>query len=449
MLLPPLLPPASHRYRGATLRQFSTDLIDIISQSVSLPLDGQRSLVSNPLIAACVLTFGLLQGQAGRAGEAYPTWKLLSSRTGNLPAPGTAIFQTATLVLDINKDGLNDFVIASRRDGSSLVWYQRRKDGWTVHPIDQGLNIEAGGAYADIDRDGDLDLVFGEDYSGQKVYWWENPFPQFAGRSRWVRREIKSSGAEMHHDQIFGDFDGDGREELVFWVQRGGQLLHARIPSTPKLKTPWPSTLMARVESAEGLAKADMDGDGKIDLIGGGLWFKHQGGNRYAPRLIDKESRNARAEAGQLVEGGKPEVVFVIGDGVGRLKWFEFQQNAWVAHDLLGEEVIHGHSLQLADINRDGHLDILCAEMMKWSDNARIPDHPNAHTWIFYGNGRGKFTRTLIASGIENHESRVADLDGDGDLDILGKPYSYGTPGINIWLNEGNGPPTKKGKGPR
>ena len=44
------------------------------------------------------------------------------------------------------------------------------------------------------------------------------------------------------------------------------------------------------------------------------------------------------------------------------------------------------------------------------------------------------------ATGIDNHESRVADLDGDGDLDIVGKPYSFDTPRLDIWLNGGTGP---------
>ena len=179
---------------------------------------------------------------------------------------------------------------------------------------------------------------------------------------------------------------------------------------------------------------------GKIDLIGGGYWFKHQGGLDYRPMLIDKDSLSSRAQAGQLVRGGSPEVVFVAGDGIGRLKWFERRGGGWVGHDLLGEDVIHGHSLDLADIDQDGHLDIFCAEMAQWTEGSKTPDNPGARMWIFYGDGNGGFTRTLLASGLDNHESRVADLDGDGDLDIVGKPYTGDAPGLHVWLNPGPGP---------
>jgi hypothetical protein len=343
------------------------------------------------------------------------------------------------LVLDIDKDGLNDIVITSRNVGSRMVWYQRGTAGWTIFPIDRGLNIEAGGAFADIDHDGDLDLVFGEDYTGSKLYWWENPYPRFTADMPWVRREIKNSGGTMHHDQIFGDFEGNGGNQLAFWVQKDEVLRLVKIPRDPKDGRPWGSVPIAKIGPAEGLTKADVDGDGKVDLIGGGYWFKHQDSSGFQPMLIDKDATLARSAAGQLVEGGPTEVVFVVGDGIGRLKWFEQRGGDWIGHDLLGEDVVHGHSLDLADIDHDGHLDIFCAEMAQWTENAKNADNPNARMWIFQGDGRGRFVRTLVATGVDNHESRVADLDGDGDLDIVGKPYTRDAPGLDIWLNGGTG----------
>jgi hypothetical protein len=44
----------------------------------------------------------------------------------------------------------------------------------------------------------------------------------------------------------------------------------------------------------------------------------------------------------------------------------------------------------------------------------------------------------VISAGIELHESEIADLDGDGDLDVLGKPYGWDAPRLDVWINEGS-----------
>lgn len=373
---------------------------------------------------------------AGASSAYVLEWTHLSSENGDLPAPSTATQQTASLILDVDRDDVEDFVIGGRKAGPALVWYRRDADGWTKYLIDDdALDIEAGGAYHDIDGDGDLDIVMGGDYQSNKVWWWENPYPNYDPVIPWTRREIKSSGSNKQHDQMFGDFDGDRQAELVFWNQGAGKLFIAEIPSNSRGTQPWSFEPIFSWSSGEfeGLAQADINGDGKVDIVGGGRWFEHQGGTSYTPHVIDDSQRAARVAVGQLKAGGRPEVVFVIGDGVGRLKWYEWTGSAWEDHDLLGFDVDHGHSLEVADVDGDGHVDIFCAEMRLDGGNG------DARMWIFLGDGAGNFARSEVASGYGNHESKVGDLDGDGDQDILGKSYNWDTPRVDVWLNGGTG----------
>ncbi len=178
------------------------------------------------------------------------------------------------------------------------------------------------------------------------------------------------------------------------------------------------------------MTKADIDGDGLEDIVGGGRWFKFNGGTSFSANIIDAEQTFTRAGAGQLKEGGYGEAVFVIGDGIGPLKWYEWDGSSWIGHQLLDHDVDHGHSLQVADMDSDGHLDIFVGEMRLDSGN------PDAKIWIFYGDGQGNFRMSEVSSGIGTHEAKVGDLDGDGDIDIAGKPYNWDTPRADVWLSD-------------
>ncbi len=123
--------------------------------------------------------------------DAAIDWNHLSSKSGDLPVPTGSTQQTSTLILDIDKDGLNDFVIGARRSpGPSLVWYRRQAEGWEHYVIDDTvLRIEAGGTFSDIDFDGDLDIVMGGDGGVNTVWWWENPYPNYNPGTNWTRRD--------------------------------------------------------------------------------------------------------------------------------------------------------------------------------------------------------------------------------------------------------------------
>ncbi|MEZ5396009.1 MAG: VCBS repeat-containing protein [Bryobacterales bacterium] len=241
-----------------------------------------------------------------------------------------------------------------------------------------------------------------------------------------------------HHDQIFGDFDGDGAVELVSWNQRAHALLLFEIPAEDADRACMDRANDLRMDrrGARGVAAADVNGDGVTDLVGGGRWFEHRGEGKFEAHVIDDAFRFSRAAAGQLVEGGTPEVVFAPGDVDGPIRWYEYTGGEWVGHDLPNNQLIHGHSIGLGDVNGDGHADILSAEMGQWG---KRPDQHNddARLRVYYGDGKGRFVEQLIVRGEGNHETRLADLDGDGDLDILAKPYNWRTPRIDVWINEG------------
>jgi hypothetical protein len=409
------------------------------------------------LLASTTVTLGV--AVVSFAGDIQ--WQRLSSKHGELPVPGESTQQTSSLVADLDKDGVNDFVLSFRKVAPALVWYRRVATGWDRYVIEKDfLTIEAGGASFDIDGDGDVDLVFGGDWQSTDVWWWENPSPNFNPNVSWKRHVIKNGGKPQHHDQVFADFKGQGKPQLVFWNQQAKTLFLADIPDVPRQTEPWPMVPIfsgragegeaASARYAEGAAAADIDGDGKVDLLAGNFWFKHVSGNQFMP--IKVGTIGGRIAAGKLKPGRFRQIVIAPGDGIGPLKWYECTgqpTNAadWVGHDLAGRDLIHGHTLELGDIDGDGNLDVFAAEMSKWTENKKEPDNPNAEAFIFYGDGKGHFRKTVLVKGHGFHEGRVADLDGDGDLDILNKPYNWDAPRVDVWLNNGTGARKNTGTG--
>ena len=113
------------------------------------------------------------------------------------------------------------------------------------------------------------------------------------------------------------------------------------------------------------------------------------------------------------------------------------------------------------DIDYDGDQDIITGGEGKinqvwWWENP-YPDFEKEGGWNRYlirntggkktrdqmvGNfdGKGNFPGDLVIfKGIDLHDSEIVDLDGDGDLDILGKPYDGDTPRIDVFLQNGTG----------
>jgi len=378
-------------------------------------------------------------------------WRHLSSARGDLPVPNAGKEQTSLTVADFCHDGRPGFVVTERTAPDSVVLYRPAGSSYKRIVIEpKPLHIEAGGVALDVDGDGNLDFIAGGDWQNNNIWWWRNPYPDMD--RPWQRFLIKHSAGNKHHDQRAGDFDGSGRPQIVFWNQDSHGLFIARAPNDPVRSGLWPITAIYRYSSDsqpeqlgkspdwkginehEGLAVIDVDGDGKPDIVGGGRWFrnltKRPGEYKFEENIIDARYAFSRAAAGRLINGSpRPQVVFVVGDGDGPLLWYEWVKGTWVAHKIA--DIHFGHSLQLADFDGDGNLDIFCAEQRLDGAN------PQAKAYIFFGDGKGNFTPSVVAEALDFHEAKAADLNGDGRIDIVSKPYNFGSPRLDIFLNEG------------
>ena len=359
--------------------------------------------------------------------DTEPGWLLRTQSSRELPSLLPVPEQTALVIADLDGNGVDDIVVAGRGGPNAIQWLQRGDGGWTTRSIEPGeISIEAGGTSHDIDGDGDLDLIFGGDFSSSEVWWWENPSPDFG--DPWIRRTIKTDGGPMHHDMLMADLDGDGADELVFWNQRADvpTLWAATVPADPSDGAPWERRAIWQAEGTrEGLAARDMNDDGDVDLVAGGNLLLNDGIGNFQAVPVAEDLAGGRAEIAQLVAGGAPELIFDSGDSTGPLAWFQWNGEVWQRNVLL-EASRHGHSLDVADADGDGDVDILSAEMhLEAGDDARAR--------VFLNDGDGTFTVEQLSVGMDNHESKFADVDGDGDADVVTKPFNWFTPRLDIW----------------
>ncbi len=211
-------------------------------------------------------------------------------------------------------------------------------------------------------------------------------------------------------------------------------------------KTPEQSTVTPALQKEGGLmsagqyrgvAVADLDNDGKLDIVGGAsapgtvtVWFGDGAGRMTDASTLPVNGDVRSVAVADVNEDGRPDIIFSIQREASGIKvWLNQGGRKWAE----GPSPVQGNryeGVKTADVNRDGHVDIIAA-------NATSESAGGIQVWL--GDGAGGWP---VESGPVNvglyMDVALEDFNGDGFTDLAGA--GWGARGaVRVWLGKGNG----------
>jgi hypothetical protein len=227
-----------------------------------------------------------------------------------------------------------------------------------------------------------------------------------------------------------------GKPQII--LSSGSGIYYFEVPPNPGAGN-WPRTQITSGASEEGVAVGDIDRDGSLDVVASGLdnvsiyWWKNPGNgtsNWVGYKIGTTVQRADRVAVADINGDGRLDIVVTEETPLSGASVYWFEQPAdptspnWPRHTLVTQYTTN--SLDVADMNRDGSIDIITGEH-RGTQKLSI--------WENVNHG-ASFTEHVVDTGKESHlGARVADLDGGGDLDIVSiawDTYQY----LHLWRND-------------
>jgi len=248
-----------------------------------------------------------------------------------------------------------------------------------------------------------------------------------ANQSDWSGGEV-DTGTVSAWDGTFAEAEG------ISWLAVPGQITLSGVD----LETATTHVIDDSMVASSSLDPVDMDGDGDLDLVGAAFdgsrirWWRNEGGRPPMWTAVDIESAFAggsSVRAGDIDGDGTMDVVGCAWVENEVVIWFNRGQGLSWTRQSVTTDFAQCHWVDLADLDGDGDLDLLGA----------AAEADTVAVWINDGGVPVELTMHIIDDSFDGARSLVpADLDGDGDFDLLGTALEDDD--LSWWRNDGGEP---------
>ena len=280
-------------------------------------------------------------------------------------------------IVDLDKDGLPDVLVADMH-AQRVGWIRQSPDGvYTENWISPVLAAPAHVSASDIDKDGDLDVL------------------------------VACMGLLFPSNDKIGSvviLENDGKQRFT------------------------PHTIIDRIARVTDVRGADLNGDGRMDLIVGQFgyddgetrWMENLGNGQFRSHMLQRLSGVIHTIPVDVDDDGDADIVSLVSQEWEEVYVFENDgRGNFKSHLIWGStnEDYGSSGMRLVDLDKDGLLDVLLTNGDAFDYLPPRPRPWHSVQWL-QNKGKLKYEHHSIGRYLGASAAVAADFDADGDLDV-------------------------------